>query len=56
MRTYKQNKVTDNNGKRVLLILDDNGEKEYKTIFIKDTNCLKIIDLDDGEIYNEIIK
>lgn len=52
---YKVQKVTDNEGKRVLLLVDNNGKEQYKTIFIKKTNMLKIIDLDKGQIFSGII-
>lgn len=49
---------TDNPNKRVILFEDD-GEKVYKSIFIKNENRLKIIDIKDGDeegqIYNEKI-
>lgn len=47
---------TDNKGTRVMFYEID-GEKYYKTIFVKNDNRLKIIDLqnDDGLIYNETI-
>lgn len=47
---------TDNNNKRVILFKD--GDKAvYKTIFIKNDDRLKIIDIgnDEGQIYNETI-
>ncbi|MFB6800777.1 hypothetical protein ACFCVU_06110 [Peribacillus butanolivorans] len=53
---YNFNKETDNDNKRVLLI-DLKGEKQYKTIFVKNTNRLKIVKINDGgEIFNEVIK
>ncbi|WP_152655927.1 hypothetical protein [Oceanobacillus sp. CFH 90083] len=47
--------VEDNPHKRILFIGDENNQKKYKTIFIKDTSRLKIIDLNGGLIFNEII-
>lgn len=47
--------VKDNPHKRILFIGDDANQKKYKTIFIKDTNRLKIIDLNGGPIFNDII-
>ncbi|MFD4929665.1 hypothetical protein ACFWMS_12115 [Peribacillus butanolivorans] len=53
---YNFNKETDNDNKRVLLI-DLKGEKQYKTIFVKNTNRLKIVKINGGgEIFNEVIK
>ncbi|EMA6344082.1 hypothetical protein ACO11K_003923 [Bacillus cytotoxicus] len=45
---YNFQTVTDNEGKRVLHILDKDGQKQYKTIFIKNTNRLKIIKINGG--------
>ncbi|MFD1453477.1 MULTISPECIES: hypothetical protein [Oceanobacillus] len=47
---------TDNKGTRVMFYEID-GEKYYKTIFVKNDNRLKIIDIrnNNGQIYNEII-
>ncbi|KAA0566569.1 hypothetical protein F0342_00500 [Bacillus sp. CH30_1T] len=47
--------VTDNEGKRVLLLIDKNGVEQYKTIFIKNTSRLKIIKINEGQIFNEIL-
>lgn len=48
--------VTDNDGKRVLLFVDNNGETKYKSIFVKKTNHLKIIKMDGGLVYNGALK
>lgn len=43
---------TDNPGNRVMFLMDENGEKRFKTIFVKYNSYLKIIDLDGGgEMY-----
>lgn len=48
--------VTDNEGKRVLNIVDKDGSIRYKSIFIKDMNRLKIINVKNGGlIFNEIL-
>lgn len=48
---------TDNKGNRIILFENENGHKEYKSIFVKHENRLKIVQFDDdGLIYNEIIK
>ncbi|ANU20628.1 hypothetical protein BBI15_10570 [Planococcus plakortidis] len=41
--------ATDNPGNRILFLLDENGEKQFKTIFLKDSRELEIIDLSNGE-------
>ncbi|MFD1173265.1 hypothetical protein [Oceanobacillus picturae] len=48
--------VEDNPHKRIILLKDDNGQPQFKSIFVKDTNRLKIINLHEGLEYNEIIK
>ncbi|GBD66518.1 hypothetical protein KV134_08010 [Tetragenococcus halophilus] len=46
--------ATDNPNKRVLLFSNDEGQKEYKSVFIKRTNRLKIIDTaNDDLLLNE---
>lgn len=48
--------VTDNEGKRILLFIDNDGEKQYKSIFIKHDERLKVIELNGGgQIFNERI-
>lgn len=48
--------VSDYEGKRVLKILNENGSMLYKSIFIKDTKRLKIIDVNKGGIiYNSTL-
>ncbi|KZE37526.1 hypothetical protein AV656_13285 [Bhargavaea cecembensis] len=48
--------VVDNYGKRILLFMDTSGQPIYKTIFIKRTNMLKVIDLDGGQLYHGSIR
>lgn len=49
--------LTDNEGKRILLLSDEDGREKYKSIFIKKTNRLKIIKIDgEGQIFNGVLK
>ncbi|AVR00317.1 hypothetical protein OBCHQ24_15325 [Oceanobacillus iheyensis] len=48
--------VGDNPHKRIILLKDDNGQPQFKSIFVKDTNRLKIINLHEGLVFNRIIK
>ncbi|WP_052360622.1 hypothetical protein [Oceanobacillus manasiensis] len=48
--------VEDNPHKRIILLKDDNGQPQFKSIFVKDTNRLKIINLNEGLVFNEIIQ
>lgn len=53
---YEFETETDNKGKRVLLIGDKDGNKQYKTIFIKNTKRLKIIKIKgEGLLFNGIL-
>lgn len=53
---YEFETETDNKGKRVLLIADKDGNKQYKTIFIKNTKHLKIIKIKgEGLLFNEML-
>lgn len=40
--------ITDNQGKRILFLVDEAGVKHFKTIFIKSQNILEIIDVSGG--------
>lgn len=47
--------VSNSPGKRILLL--NSGSKEYKSIFVKETKRLKIIDLDgEGLVFNDILE
>ena len=55
-KAYTFDKKMDNDDKRVFLIEMD-GEKQYKTIFVKQTNRLKIVKINGGgEVYNRVIQ
>lgn len=49
--------VTDNEDKRILFLVDKNGKKKYKSIFVKNTNRLKIIKINrqEGLVFNDTI-
>lgn len=42
--------ATDNPNKRVLLFSNDEGEKQYKSVFIEQKNRLKIIDINNDDL------
>lgn len=53
---YTFKTVTDNEGKRILLLLDQDGKEQYKTIFIKNTSRFKIIKIEgEGQIFNGVL-
>ncbi|WP_256762210.1 hypothetical protein [Cohnella sp. WQ 127256] len=55
-KEYTFRTVTDNESKRVLLLIDQDGKEQYKTIFIKNTSRLKIIQIDgEGQVFNDIL-
>ncbi|HIV75462.1 MAG TPA: hypothetical protein H9895_10310 [Candidatus Pseudogracilibacillus intestinigallinarum] len=51
MNGHTMDVVEDNPSKRIMLIKDENGHKQYKTIYVKKKNFLKIIDLNGGMIF-----
>lgn|SRR5699024_2463237 len=56
LNSYKSILETDNKGNRIILFEDASGEKEFKSVFVKNDKRLKIIKLkDDGLLFNEII-
>src|SRR5699024_4039561 len=52
---YDVNVVEDNSNKRIILLNDGDSKPAYKTIYIKNKNMLKIIDLNGGMIYKGTI-
>lgn len=55
IQKYQPKVETDNNDTRILIMSDDEGQELYKSIFIKDTNRLKIIEFKRGLIFNEVL-
>lgn len=57
MDTYDMNIEEDNSNKRIILYENEQGNKEYKSIYLKEQSRLKIIefDKDEGQIFNEVI-
>ncbi|MFC4712967.1 PepSY domain-containing protein [Planococcus dechangensis] len=41
--------ATDNPGNRILFLLNENGQKQFKTIYLKHSRELEIIDLHNGK-------
>lgn len=47
---------TDNQGNRIMFLVNEDGKKQYKTIFVKYDQHLKIIDVNNGGlVYNGTI-
>src|SRR5699024_957020 len=47
--------VKDNDEKRILVLKDEDNNQKYKSIYIKNKDWLKVIEFDEGLIYNEQI-
>ncbi len=48
---------TDNGGNRIILFKNEEGQKVYKSIFIKNNKLLEIIKLDDeGILFKEFVE
>lgn len=52
---YNVEVVEDNNYKRIILLTDDNNRPQYKSIYVKNKNRLKVIDLNGGLVHNGTI-
>lgn len=52
---YKLQVVEDNTNKRVITLSDDFGRLQYKSIFVKNTNSLKVIDTRGGQIFYGVV-
>lgn len=52
---HKATIVEDNPHKRVIKIKTKDNGQEYKSIFVKETNRLKLIQFDKGVIFNDVI-
>ena len=52
---YHAQIVENNDHKRVILLKDDNGQPQFKSVYIKATNRLQVIDFKGGLIFNQII-
>jgi len=48
--------VKDNDHKRIILLEDDHHQPQYKSIYVKDKNRLKVIDFSDGVIFHDKIE
>lgn len=56
VNNYKTQTVTDNSYKRIILFKNNKGNVKFKSIYIKNTDRLKVISTNKGLIYNGIIK
>ena len=57
LSTFEAVVETDNNKIRVIFFEDDEFQKAFKSIFLKEANHLKLVSLDDdGLIHDDVIK
>lgn len=58
LNAYEGIVESDNKGNRIILFQDADGKKEFKSIFVKHDNRLKIVQFDneDDLLYNDVIK
>lgn len=47
--------VEDNKRKRIIVFNDDHNRPQYKTVYIKKKNRLKVIDFKGGLLFNDVI-
>ncbi|MEN2767503.1 PepSY domain-containing protein [Ornithinibacillus xuwenensis] len=52
---YQMEVVEDSTGKRVLIFKNADGIEKYKSVFIKAMNHLKVIEFENGVVFNKII-
>lgn len=52
---YTLQVVEDNTNKRIITLKDQNGRLQYKSIFVKNNNSLKVIDTRGGQIFYGIV-
>ncbi|MDZ5710762.1 hypothetical protein [Jeotgalibacillus haloalkalitolerans] len=52
---YSTEIAEDGPGERVIIFKEDNGEVQYKSIFVKDTNRHKIVQTDGPNLFNDVI-
>lgn len=57
LSTFEADVETDNNNIRVIFFEDGDGQKSFKSVFLKEANHLKLVSLDDdGLIHDDVIK
>ncbi|ASK63383.1 hypothetical protein CFK37_15070 [Virgibacillus phasianinus] len=49
--SYQIQIVANNSHKRIIILKDEDGQPQYKSIYIKDINQLKIIEFDQGMVF-----
>jgi len=52
---YSTQIAEDNSYKRVILLKDENGQVQFKSMFIKKDSRLKVVDYKGGLIFNQVI-
>lgn len=52
---YQMQIVKNTSHIRIIVLRDENGQAQYKSIFMKNTNILEMIDLDQGLIFKGVL-
>src|SRR5699024_2099827 len=47
--------VEDNQNKHVIILKDDEGMPQFKVIYVKNKDRLKVVDFDKGVIFNQAL-
>ncbi|CDQ18516.1 hypothetical protein SAMN05192559_101872 [Halobacillus karajensis] len=55
VHNYEGKIMEDNPYKRVVILSDGKGKERYKSILIKNTQRLKVIDFKQGPIFNQVL-
>ncbi|MBT2215734.1 hypothetical protein KK120_07855 [Virgibacillus dakarensis] len=54
MSAYKLDVKEDDPCKRIVILKNQQGEGKYKSIFIKKTGRMKLIEFDNGLLFNQV--
>ncbi|WP_174616113.1 hypothetical protein [Virgibacillus ihumii] len=52
---YEMQVVEDNEHTRIIILSDEDGNGQFKSVYVKDSNVLKIIDFDQGMVFRGTI-
>ncbi|SDQ81712.1 hypothetical protein SAMN05216232_0154 [Virgibacillus subterraneus] len=52
---YQAQVIEDNKQTRVIILKDEDGHAQYKSVYVKSSNVLEVIDLDQGMVFKGVI-
>ncbi|MGP4108924.1 hypothetical protein [Virgibacillus sp. L01] len=52
---YQAQVIEDNQQTRVIILKDEDGHAQYKSVYVKNSNVLEVIDLDQGMVFKGVI-